>query len=96
MRRHTYFTTPFRRTHLAVFLCLAIATADAAQLQATDGANNDHLGNSGSIGLVGAPEDDTLRGSAYAFRILDTATGTVTQSVKLTASDRGSFHNFAQ
>ena len=46
---------------------------------------------SGSIGLVGASLDDiganSNQGSAYVFRSLDTATGSTTQNVKLTASD---------
>lgn len=95
------YSTPNRYTHFTLILCVAfagISTADCAQLQASDGANSDHLGNegsiSGSVGLVGAPEDDTLRGSAYVFRNLDTATGTVTQSVKLTTSDRAAFNRF--
>jgi autotransporter-associated beta strand protein len=66
-----------------------------AKLIASDGAANDYFGASvslsGSIGLVGSYNDDiganTDQGSAYVFRALNTATGTVTQNVKLTASD---------
>jgi len=63
----------------------------APSLTASDGATNDFFGGSvsqlGSIGLVGASGDNTGRGSAYVFRSLDTATGTITENVKLTASD---------
>ncbi len=69
-----------------------------AELRASDGASSDHFGISGSlsgsIGLLGASEDDSIRGSAYVFRNLDTATGTVTQNVKLTASARAAFDYF--
>ena len=99
MRQNTLFTTPDGRLHLVVILLLASTSASlATQLQAGDGVKSDHLGDagsiSGSIGLVGAPEGDSLRGSAYVFRNLDTAIGTVTQSVKLTASDRAAFNRF--
>ena len=65
------------------------------KLTASDGSANDLFGLSlslsGSIGLVGAYFDDiganTNQGSAYVFRSLDTATGTITQNVKLSASD---------
>ncbi len=69
-----------------------------AKLLASDGAANDHFANSvclsGSVGLVGAYEDDTDRGSAYVFRNLDTATGTVTQNAKLISSIRASDNLF--
>lgn len=66
-----------------------------AKLTASDGAAGDLFGESvslsGTVGLVGAYGDDvgsnSDQGSAYVFRGLDTATGTVTQHVKLTASD---------
>ena len=48
------------------------------------------MSHSGSVGLVGAILDDDNggnSGSAYLFRNLDTATGTVNQNVKLLASD---------
>lgn len=74
-----------------------------AKLTASDGAAGDYFGRSvslsGSIGLVGAPYDDDRginAGAAYAFRNLDTATGTITQSVKLTASDGALDDNFGQ
>ncbi len=83
----------------ALFLFFALPDASrAAELQASDGASSDHFGISGSlsgsIGLLGASEDDSVRGSAYVFRNLDTATGTVTQNVKLTASARAAFDYF--
>lgn len=92
----------FYRTHLtgsmlALVATLAIqpATTNAAGLVASDGATSDYFGFSaslsGTVGLVGAYGDDIGfnfdRGSAYVFRNLDTATGTITQNVKLIASD---------
>jgi len=72
------------------------------QLNASDGASYDQFGSalslSGSIGLVGASSHDTAgvsgQGAAYVFRNLDTATGTITQNVKLTASDGGDSDSF--
>jgi autotransporter-associated beta strand protein len=53
---------------------------------------------SGRIGLVGASGDDFgtqgEQGSAYVFRSLDTATGEITQNVKLTASDGAASDRF--
>ncbi len=71
------------------------STLHAAGLTSSDLASNDTFGNSvsqlGNIGLVGAREDNiganADQGSAYLFRNLDTATGAITQNVKLTASD---------
>ena len=87
-----------------VFRNLDTATGTITQnvkLIASDGATNDGLGNavglSGSIGLVGARADAIFgitQGSAYVFRNLDTATGTITQNVKLIASDGGAYENF--
>ncbi|MEO7932250.1 MAG: choice-of-anchor D domain-containing protein [Chthoniobacterales bacterium] len=61
----------------------------AAGLVASDGAPNDLFGyavsESGSGGLVGVYNPSP--GSAYVFNNLDGATGTVTQSATLTASD---------
>ncbi len=66
-----------------------------AKLIASDGAIIDEFGYSvslsGSTGLVGAyddadPDHGADAGSAYVYRHLDTATGTMTESVKLTAS----------
>jgi autotransporter-associated beta strand protein len=79
-----------------VFRGLDTATGAITQnvkLTASDGAASDLFGSvslSGSVGLVGAEEDDigaNNQGSAYVFRGLDTATGTITENVKLTASD---------
>lgn len=68
-----------------------------ARLTTTDAAPNDKLGISvslsGSNGLVGAHHKDTA-GSAYLYRGLDTATGTVMQDAKLNASDRATDDNF--
>ena len=73
-----------------------------AKLTASDGAEADFLGSSvsqsGSIGLVGAVYAkigaNDYQGAAYVFRDLDTATGTVTQNVKLTASDGAGYSYF--
>ena len=73
-----------------------------AKLVASDGALADYFGHavglSGSIGLVGAYADDigsnANQGSAYLFRNLDTASGTVTENAKLVASDGASNDQF--
>ena len=65
------------------------------KLTASDAAENDRFGHasslSGSSALVGArfnsPGGITKAGSSYLYRDLDTATGTVTENAKLTASD---------
>jgi hypothetical protein len=97
---HSY-SAPSLCMHFILILCAAFAgigSTQAVQLQASDGANSDKFGTDGSlfgsVGLIGADEDDTLRGTAYVFRNLDAAAGTVTQSAKLIASDRGAFHQF--
>lgn len=77
-----------------VFRSLNSATGNVTQnakLFASDGAANDYFGHSlslsGNNAIVGASGDDSARGSAYLFRNLDTATGTITQNAKLAASD---------
>ena len=67
---------------------------ESVRLLASDGASVDNFARSvslsGNIGLVGANLDDdngTNSGSAYVFRNLDTASGTINESVKLLASD---------
>ena len=88
-----------------VFRNLDTATGiitENAKLIASDGVANDLFGVgislSGNRGLIGASLDDfgssTNQGSAYVFRNLDTATGTITQNVKLIASDGGAYENF--
>jgi len=88
-----------------VFRDLDTATGvvtENVKLTASDAAAGDQLGQSvsqsGSIGLVGAFRDtiglNDLQGSAYVFRNLDTATGAVTENVKLTASDGGAGDQF--
>ena len=88
-----------------VFRNLDTATGtvtQSAKLIASDGASHDYLGNSvsqsGTTGLVGASAakigSNSYQGAAYVFRNLDTATGTVTQSVKLTASDGAAYDYF--
>ena len=62
-----------------------------AKLIASDGERISSFGGSVSMyetnGLIGAARNQNDQGSAYLFRNLDTVTGTVTQDVKLTASD---------
>ncbi len=66
-----------------------------AKLTSSDGAASDEFGVSvalsGNTGLVGASSanigTNVDQGAAYLFRNLDTVTGTVTESVKLIASD---------
>jgi len=81
-----------------VFRGLDTATGtinESLKLTASDGAAADHFGISsaisGSIGVVGAMlaniGSTADQGAAYVFRNLDTATGTITESVKLVASD---------
>jgi hypothetical protein len=74
---------------------LAGTQTQNARLTASDGAAGDQFGASVSLdannALVGAPGDDssasiTDRGSAYLFREVWNATGTVTQAVKLEAT----------
>ena len=70
----------------------------AQELNASDGAANDRFGESvslsGNTGLIGARFDGLFFGSAYIFRNLDTATGTVNESVKLLASDGAASDRF--
>ena len=88
-----------------VYRNLATATGTATQnvkLIASDGATNDAFGESvslsGSTGLVGAfgaqIGSNRWQGAAYVYRNLATATGTVTQNVKLIASDGAASDNF--
>ncbi|MBI9020340.1 MAG: PEP-CTERM sorting domain-containing protein [Verrucomicrobia bacterium] len=82
-----------------LFRNLDTATEDA-RLTASDGAASDFFGCSsslsGSAGLVGAYGDGAYSGSAYLFRNLDTASGTVTEDVKLTASDGAAYDAFGR
>lgn len=73
----------------------------AAELVASDAAADDWLGKavsqSGSTSLIGALFSDSTAintGSAYLFRNIDTASGTVTQNVKLVASDAATNDRF--
>ncbi|HEX8372001.1 MAG TPA: hypothetical protein VF585_04425 [Chthoniobacterales bacterium] len=89
-----------------VFRNLATATGtitQSAKLIPSDGTSQDRFGDavslSGNIGLVGAPSHSHLtgyNGAAYVFRSLDTTTGTITQSVKLMASDGASDDRFGE
>ena len=73
-----------------------------AKITASDGADGDHFGLSvaisGNTVIAGAPQDDIGthldRGSAYVFRNINTASGTITEQVKLTASDGARDSNF--
>ena len=84
-----------RSPQLAVLALLTSITftqlAHAAELTASDGATNAYFGYSASLsgntGLVGAYGSNASQGAAYLYRSLDTASGMVTQNVKLTASD---------
>ncbi len=85
---------PIRLSLFAGFLLLSLGL-NAAELRSSDGATSDRFGNSvslsGSSGIVGARFDDiganSNQGSAYLFRNLNTATGTVTETARLTPSD---------
>jgi FG-GAP repeat len=75
---------------------------ESAKLIASDGAAGDQFGTavslSGTTALVGAFQDTVgpsfAEGSAYLFRNLDSASGTVTENAKLVASDRDIFNYF--
>ena len=74
---------------------------ESVRLIASDAFTSDQFGTSvslsGNMGLIGADRNDdngTDSGSAYIFRDLDTATGTINESVKLTASDAAAFDEF--
>ena len=87
-----------------VFRGLDTATGtitESVKLTASDGAANDRFGrtvslsgNTGLVGSFGDDDDGNASGSAYVFRGLDTATGTITESVKLTASDAAASDQF--
>ena len=89
----------YRRGAAYVYRGLDTATGtvtENAELIASDATNNDNFGGSvsqsGTIGLIGArgtyvANVNDAQGAAYVYRGLDTATGTVTENVKLTASD---------
>lgn len=83
----------------AAYLYRNLSTANGtmtenAKLIASDGAATDDFGYSvalsGNFGIVGARWDDityTNQGSAYLYRNLGTASGNVTESVKIWATD---------
>lgn len=84
---------------LLLFAGVLIPHAQAQELEASDGVAVDDLfanyvGISGTTAVVGAYGDDTASGSAYVFRDLDTANGTITQNVKLRASDAAANDRF--
>ena len=91
----------------AVYLFRDVDTATGtvnqdAKLMSSDGAASDYFGYtvslSGTTGLVGAylAENGAIanQGAAYLFRNLDTATGTITENVKLLASDGAAADQF--
>lgn len=90
----------------AAYVYRGVDTASAtvtqnAKLIASDGAASDAFGTSVSVsganGLVGANLADfghANQGAAYLYRNLDTATGTVTQSLRITASGGAANDNF--
>ena len=74
---------------------------ESVKLLASDGAEDDTFGIValyGNTGIVGAPQHDfglnNDQGAAYIFTNLHTASGTVTQNVKLVVSDGGTFDFF--
>ncbi|MEM9409876.1 MAG: FG-GAP repeat protein, partial [Planctomycetota bacterium] len=76
---------------------------ESVKLLASDGAAGDEFSRStslsGNVGLIGSVGDDdngASAGSAYVFRNLDTASGTVNESVKLLASDGAASDQFGQ
>jgi len=87
----------FRHTDTAA----SSATQDL-KLISSDGAASDQFGFSvslsGTTALVGANNADVAstsnQGAAYLFRNIDTASGTITQNVKLIASDGWTNDNF--
>jgi hypothetical protein len=95
----TRFAPPIPLLVACFLAALATHSSHAAVLSASDGAAGDRFGSSvnlsGNMALVGAPfakngtENDLLRdgGSAYVFRGLDTATGSITQNAKITGPD---------
>jgi hypothetical protein len=79
----------------------ASSVTEHAKLTASDGAAGDHFGIavslSGNTALVGAYTDDDKgieSGSAYLFQNIDTASGNVSETVKITASDGAAYDNF--
>lgn len=89
------FLKPSYRLSTALLALLAFpCSVQAATLEPSDGAFQDQfgwaLGYSNNIAVIGAPWDNIARsdqGSAYVYRSVETATGTVTQNFKLTAGD---------
>jgi hypothetical protein len=73
----------------------------SAKLTSSDGLTGDQFGTtvsiSGAIGVVGANAADgafSNQGAAYVYRGLNTATGTITETAKLTASNAGAAYVF--
>lgn len=71
-----------------------------AKLTASDGATDDLFGASvaisGNTALVGAHGDNLGRGAVYLFTGLDTATGTITQNVKINLQGASGNTNFGR
>lgn len=66
--------------------------AQSATLIGSDATTSPGVGLSiafnGSLGLLGRPSDNSSLGAVYVYRGLDTATGTVTEALKLTAPEK--------
>lgn len=94
-----------RPTHFLVaafsatfFLTLLPASADSPMLSAFDGAAYPHFGGSvalsGNIAIAGSTGSNNNFGATYVFRNLDTASGTVTQNIQLSAFDGAESDSF--
>jgi len=74
-----------------ILFCIFTNYITAAVLSPSDLAPKDHFGwsvsMSGSMGLVSSSESNYWTGSVYLFRNVDTANGSIQESVKLVASD---------
>jgi hypothetical protein len=74
------------------------AVTETAKLVTSSGDTEENFGSAvslwGDLGVVGAFRAEDLRGAAYVYRNLDTATGTVTEHARLVASDRHEADDF--
>ncbi|MES2738858.1 MAG: autotransporter-associated beta strand repeat-containing protein [Verrucomicrobiota bacterium] len=70
------------------------------RLTASDAGYNDFFGHSvsqsGTIAIVGANGKNALRGAAYVFRDVSTGSGSITEDLKLAASDGGAEDKFGE
>ena len=83
-----------------VFERTEIGWIERAKLTASDGASGDNLGwsviISGDYVIVGAPGDDSAAGSAYLFAKPEGGWTDMTETAKLTASDRTASDSFGR